>query len=129
MNHYSINSVGKAVDTNSDPFPYIVSLIDRNGHQVCSGSLIAPNIVLSAASCSLLFLTGILGNNGDFREINGFVMHPNWSPGNNDNDLILFRLSAPINTESVFLYDGCSPILEERAKLKVMENVFVWFKE
>jgi len=118
MNHYSINSAGKAVDTNSDPFPYIVSLIDRNGHQVCSGSLIAPNIVLSAASCSLLFLTGILGNNGDFREINGFVMHPNWSPGNNDNDLILFRLSAPINTESVFLYDGCSPILEERAKLK-----------
>jgi V8-like Glu-specific endopeptidase len=42
---------GRKVDHASDRFPYFVSLRDNYDYHLCGGTLIAPDIVLTAAHC------------------------------------------------------------------------------
>lgn len=69
--------------------PFVVSIGD------CSGSLIGPNVLLTAARCnvrggSVQFFHDGISYSGDCEN------HPNWSPGRFDFDVALCKLSADV---------------------------------
>jgi len=107
----------------TEEYSYVVSLIDRKGTSVCAGTLIAPNIVLSAARCSLFLLVGVKTTGGadTLHEIADFVTHPDWIPDGREHDILLLLLKFPLNKNNVFVDDGCSSVLKEGTELKAFD--------
>ncbi len=78
-------------------YSYAVSLADNLG-SFCGASLIAPDIVLSAAHCSGGSYHAIIGrhdldtNDGDEVEVKKEIVHPDYDASNTDNDFMLLIL-------------------------------------
>ena len=94
-----------------DSYPYVVSLKSTfNGKHLCGGSLIARDVVLTAAHCQVgLSYYVVLGrhdhNDGDGEELFVWeeVPHPNYNKLNFlvDNDFMLIFLETPSTDENV----------------------------
>jgi len=129
--------IGGTPVTRLNRYPYIVPILDSQNRpiagsrirQYCVGTLVAPDVVLSAAHCQ-----GRTGKSPDFVQFNPFnvitpfarngriidtikilkqVPHPDFDPFTLDNDLVLFKLAkknekvSPVKVNRRFsLVDG-----------------------
>lgn len=92
-------------EANEGRYSFAVSMQDRIGH-FCGGSLIAPDVVLSAAHCQGGEYSAVIGrhdlrtNDGDEIDVATELPHPDYDSYSTNNDFMLLFLSRP-TTESV----------------------------
>lgn len=91
-------------------YPFIVNLVRFGVQEFCGGSLIAPNVVLTAAHCDLTRMSVWIGRHNlregekgvDYEElkiVDKAYPEPRWDPQTNDNDIMLLR-RAPLTSSS-----------------------------
>ena len=92
-------------------YPYAVSLRDNLGH-FCGGSLIAPNVVLSAAHCAQpgKLIKVAIGrhdltnpNDGDEVNVQSQIPHPKYNQGTTDNDFLILILERDTTEDAGFV--------------------------
>jgi secreted trypsin-like serine protease len=91
--------------------PWQVALIRgymSSRSQFCGGSLIAPNVVVTAAHCivnpivqnnparvDIVAGTEIFSEGGERLDVDAIFVHPQYNPANNDFDVAIVTLTAP----------------------------------
>jgi len=91
-------------------FPYQVSVLaltDDEKYHVCSGSIITPEWVLSAAHCTYPFKSFLLrfGSNqlwedGELQTTTEVVNHPEYNPVTLNNDVSLLKIPSPLSVDN-----------------------------
>jgi len=105
-------------------YSYAVSLQDTVGH-FCGGSLIAPDVVLSAAHCAGSDYKAIIGrhelktSDGDEVNVKDEMMHPDYDRDTTDNDFMLVFLERS-TTEDVELVQLSPSVISEGTAVTVM---------
>ncbi len=97
---------GVVADPEDNPFQVGLltkSIANNFQAQFCGGTLIRPNIVVTAAHCSdfitadqVQVLTGTrrLDGSGDRRDVSRIAIHPGWNDSTFDNDVAVWELSS-----------------------------------
>ena len=97
---------GFVADSEDNPFQVGLltkSIADNFQAQFCGGTLIKPNIVVTAAHCSdfitadqVQVLTGTrrLDGSGDRHDVSRIAIHPDWNEFTFDNDVAVWELSS-----------------------------------
>lgn len=91
-----------------DKYPYFVR-VDKNGYPACGGSLVAPDVVLTAGHCqmpSMKQLSVVVNGYHDKEKVNGdqhsrqveqMAIHPDYRKnGIYYNDVMLLKLNRPV---------------------------------
>eukprot|EP00873_Tetraselmis_striata_P024109 jgi/Tetstr1/444373/TSEL_032264.t1 len=116
-------------------YPFVVNLVRYGVQEFCGGSLIAPNVVLTAAHCEQSRTTVWIGRHNLRQGARGvdWESHdivdkaypdPRWDPVTNDNDLMLLRLATDSEYEPVALDPGS--LVEEVEKNNLRPIVMGW---
>jgi len=96
-------------------YSYSVSLQDDYGH-FCGGSLIAPDVVLSAAHCAGREYKAVIGRhdlrtkNGEEVEVELELMHPDYDDDTTDNDFMLVFLKSQVDADLVEVSPDVVPV-------------------
>lgn len=110
-------------------YPWFSVLLIRStdGTAMCGGSLIQPDVILTAAHCwdpdkvdSIRAIvnfrsTPLLGNE-ESRFVSQMIAHPEWSTDTHLNDILLLKLDFPIETFDVASLSSTSPMTGEIVK-------------
>jgi trypsin len=116
---------GKSVKNSK--YPYFSSLYQSNvqaSEYRCGGTLVAPDIVMSAAHCALnlnsigfavINNTNLDGDNpfGHVRKVVETVIHPQWNSTTLRNDILLLRLNKPVHEIEPITYNRYTPVFSE----------------
>ena len=95
-------------EANEDRFSYAVSLSDHIGH-FCGGSLIAKDVILTAAHCQGGNYNVVLGrhdvddNDGEVIAMKKELPHPNYDSSSTNNDFMLVFLDSAVTATNVDL--------------------------
>lgn len=89
----------------------VVALTTPDGHVFCSGTLLSPHVVLTAAHCGVSSATfrdyrvviGSPTSAGTVVEIRDAAVHPQFVPATFDNDLALLTLASRVDAPTVTL--------------------------
>lgn len=108
-------------------YPFFVNLGE------CGGSLVADDVVLTAAHCLGLYprAARVGGNTyltGDLKAIEGNgTVHPHYNPTTHENDIMLYKLDSPVagNKTVTLNFDDNIPVFLE--PLKGKKKVFTLF--
>ncbi|XP_075168812.1 trypsin-like [Haematobia irritans] len=93
------------VDTTIQQHPHQVSLQTNDGRHFCGGSIIAEDIILTAAHCMQVFEAhefkvrlGASKYNmgGELVAVKSFKSHDNYNPNTKINDVALVKLATPV---------------------------------
>lgn len=102
---------GGAVETGY-PAVGVLQFTFPNGKSFCTGTLIRPNIVISAAHCFLEdnkqlspftrvdFALGAINNTSEVVRVDAYVLHPNYMSLDATSDVSLLRLERSITSVS-----------------------------
>nr|AAN17336.1 serine protease [Pyrocoelia rufa] len=91
-------------DTTIEDFPHQVSLQLYGGH-ACGGSIIASNIILTAAHCthlrsarimSIRYGSSIMDDEGTVMDVSEVLQHPSYNPATTDYDISLLILDGSV---------------------------------
>jgi trypsin len=97
---------GEPAGPNDNPFQVALlnkTVSDNYSAQFCGGTIIAPNVIVTAAHCSdfttapqVQVLTGArsLKTGGTRRDVTKIVIHPKWNAQNNDYDVAVWHLAT-----------------------------------
>ena len=98
-------------------YPFFVRIHNSDGLFTCSGSLVAPEFVLTAAHCAEEGLTvAINGNNNNNLQhtVSMVWMHPNFTHDSYHYDIMLLQLGTPSQVEAVkFNRDRTTPTVSD----------------
>ncbi|KAL7493437.1 hypothetical protein ACHAWT_002557 [Skeletonema menzelii] len=101
LRHHKIIGGSEATE---DRYSYTVSLNDKWGH-FCGGSMIAPDVVLSAAHCQggqyeiTVGRHGLEDGDGESIEVATEIPHPNYDDATTDNDFMLLILKDSVTVD------------------------------
>ena len=98
-------------DAAQSQYPYAVSLLSLSGRHVCGGSLIAPDMVLSAAHCAYAFAQVEIGRHDkdnvmDLHETFSplqQMVHPSYDPTAYPYDMLLIQLDGQSSKQPIRL--------------------------
>ena len=88
---------------NDDGDPAVVALVDANGRVTCTGTLISPHVVLTAAHCAIdartfsqyrAFFGSDVTSVGTFIAISNATLHPGFVAGTFANDVAALALAS-----------------------------------
>ena len=121
-------------DTTIGQFTYTVSLQDQYGH-FCGGSLIAPDVILSASHCQHMDAGGysaVIGrrnlditNEGEEITVKTEMVHPQYDWGTTDYDYMVLILDTPISASTAEYVDIVS-LSREIVPLDSAVSVMGW---
>jgi len=113
QHHTRIINGTKAVD---DRYNYFVSLQHELIGHLCGGSLIAPDVVLTAAHCEHPDMLAVITrhdldnrSDGTAIPIKGSLPHPNYDDFTIDNDFMLLFLRDPAPKDATFVKLNSNP--------------------
>lgn len=96
------------IEASSGEFPFMVSVQDKFGNHICGASLVAEDVLLSAAHCLGGISRARLGSSNLRSESSGTTVigisdhckHPKYDEEKMSNDLVLFQLNRPYSSNS-----------------------------